>query len=341
MENPHFILQIFDNKPLRAIGLISDLIKICDRVGPCCIIVFSSKSKRRKCRNPIFIVTEKYNEIAFQFERSSLSVSTVRQLYSLSKNLEKSKGNALINSNVAYWPIDSLRLDEGLLFYFYNSFENTGFGGGPEPLLSRFDTNKCMVKLMHEKNIHPAICFENSPIDIIKINFDRMVVLAFSIDIASNCLSQNKDIKQLTVGGLVAQSHTYSLTLVYKTCTLSSPCSGRNQIIVEFNKDHDPPYNVYIESTMNQLLLSTYMRCDNGLVLWGLMYRSLHSNYDCRLTYLILRLHKMFSYAVQFDPTQSTVAVVSRYSGQGRCIMMLANQTSRDRHTHTHIRSKT
>jgi len=48
-------------------------------------------------------------------------------------------------------------------------------------------------------------------------------------------------------------------------------------------------------------------------------------------------LSKMFSYAVQFDPTQSTVAVVLRYSGQGRCIMMLANQTSRDRHTHTCI----
>jgi len=39
---------------------------------------------------------------------------------------------------------------------------------------------------------------------------------------------------------------------------------------------------------------------------------------------------------MQCNSIQSTVAVVSRYSGQGRCIIMLANQTSRDRHTHTH-----
>ncbi|KAE9534508.1 hypothetical protein AGLY_008598 [Aphis glycines] len=30
------------------------------------------------------------------------------------------------------------------------------------------------------------------------------------------------------------------------------------------NNCHDLPLNVYIESTMNQSLLSTYMRCDNG-----------------------------------------------------------------------------
>ncbi|KAE9524636.1 hypothetical protein AGLY_014686 [Aphis glycines] len=71
---------------------------------------------------------------------------------------------------------------------------------------------------------------------IIRIHIDNFCLLAFGVQILTK----------------IRQNHEY-LQIIFYLClnTLSA--------IV-----NDPPQNVYIESTTNQLLLSTYMRYDNG-----------------------------------------------------------------------------